>query len=67
MLVHEWVQGYNTQYAFMSLLENWKKSLDNHVYAGLVIMDLSTAFDTINYELLIAKLHAYGSCVKNGL
>ena len=53
-------KGYNTQYALMALLEKWKQSLDNHGYAGAVIMDLSKAFDTINYELLIAKLHAYG-------
>ena len=53
-------KGYNTQYALMCYLKTGKKSLDNHGYAGLVIMDISKAFDTINYELLIAKLHAYG-------
>ena len=47
----------DTQYV---LLEKWKQSLDNHGYAGAVIMDLSKALDTINHELLIAKLHAYG-------
>ena len=44
----------------MAFLEKWKRSLDNHGYAGAVIMDLSEAFNTINYELLTAKLHAYG-------
>ena len=53
-------KGYNTQYALMLLLEKRKQSLDNHGYAGAVIMDLPKAFDTINDELLIAQLHAYG-------
>ena len=42
-------KAYNTQYALMVLLEKCKQSLDNHVYAGAVIMDLSKAFDTINH------------------
>jgi len=53
-------KGFSTQTALLSLLEKWKKCLDKNGYAGAVLMDLSKAFDTINHELLIAKLHAYG-------
>ena len=53
-------KGYNTQRALISLIEKWKESLDKNGLAAAVLMDLSKAFDTINHELLIAKLHAYG-------
>ena len=53
-------KGYSTQYALLTLLEKWKLILDKQGYAGAIIMDLSKAFDTINHELLLAKLHAYG-------
>ena len=42
------------------MIGKWKKSLDNKGHAGAVLMDLSKAFDTLNHELLIAKLAAYG-------
>ena len=42
-----------------NLLEKWKTSLDKLGYAGVVLMDLTKAFDTINHELLLAKLNAY--------
>ena len=51
---------FNTQYALLSLIEKWKKTLDNKGYTGAILIDLSKAFDTINHELLIAKLYAYG-------
>ena len=53
-------KGFNAQYALLSLIEKWKKELDNNGYAGAILMDLSKAFDTINHELLIAKLYACG-------
>ena len=53
-------KGYSTQYALVSLIERWKAMLDKSGYAGAMLIDLSKAFDTLNHELLIAKLHAYG-------
>ena len=53
-------KGNSTQYALLNLIESWKKYRDNHGYSAAVLMDLSKAFDTINHDLLLAKLHAYG-------
>ena len=50
----------NSQHALIAMIERWKKSLDKKSYAGGVLMDLSKAFDTLNHDLLLAKLYAYG-------
>ena len=55
-----YMKGYSTQHALICLTEKWKKILDEKGFCGAVLMDLSKAFDTVNLELLIAKLHAYG-------
>ena len=57
-------KGFNSQHALISLIERWRKSLDNKGYGGAVLMDLFKAFDTLNHDLLIAKLHAYGFDIK---
>ena len=44
----------------MKLMESWRRSLDSRNYSGAVLIDISKAFNTINHDLLIIKLHAYG-------
>ena len=43
------------------MIENWKKSLDEKQFVGVVLTDLSKAFDSIPHDLLIAKMYLYGS------
>ena len=50
---------YSTQTARVSIVEKWKLSIDNKGFAGRILIDLSKAFKTINYQLLLSKLHAY--------
>ena len=53
-------KGFNIQHALLILVENWRKSLDNKCFLGAIFMDLSKAFDALNYDLLIAKRNAHG-------
>ena len=45
-------------YSFM--MEKLKQCLDNKGSTGILLTDLSKAFDCLIHDLLIAKLHAYG-------
>ena len=42
------------------MLELWKEALDKCKSVGAIFMHLPKAFDTLNHDLLIAKLEAYG-------
>ena len=46
----------------IKLVEDWKLALDSKEVVGSVMMDLSKAFDSMNPELLLSKLEAYGMC-----
>ena len=42
------------------MLESLGNALDKGLCTGIVLTDLSKAFECISHDLLIAKLHAYG-------
>ena len=44
----------------LRLIEDWKEALDNKNIVGTILCDLTKVLDTLPYDLLIAKLEAYG-------
>ena len=53
-------KGYSAQQCLISMIEQFKSCLDRGNLFGAILTDLSKAFDCIPYDLLIAKLSAYG-------
>ena len=53
-------EGFSAQHCLIIMIEKIKQTLDKNGVAGTLLTDLSKAFDCIQHDLLIAKLHAYG-------
>jgi retron-type reverse transcriptase len=52
--------GHNTTHATIDFLETIEQALENNEYAIGIFCDLSKAFDTLNHDVLLEKLHHYG-------
>ena len=52
--------GHSTEHALFRLTEMCRKALGDRKVVGMVLMDLSKAYDCLPHDLLIAKLAAYG-------
>ena len=62
--VFKYVAGFrakhNTQNALLKMIETLCAILNKGNKVGAIMMDLSKAFDTLNQNLLVCKLKAYG-------
>ena len=55
-------QQYSTSHVLINITENIRKVLDDRNIGCGVFVDLEKAFDTVDYQTLLAKLNHYGIC-----
>ena len=50
---------HDTQHSLLTILEKWKRGIDNGGHVSALFIDLSKTFNTTNHDLMLAKLKAY--------
>ena len=52
-ILHSLRPRYTTQNVLVSMVDDWRKALDDNKLVGAVMVDLSKAFDIVNHSILL--------------
>ena len=58
-------EGHSTQHALSKVAKTIRRCIDQSGICGMVLMDLSKAYDCLPHDLLRAKMEAYGFSADN--
>ena len=56
--------GHNTATALIQMYDQWAEQVDDGMMVGVMLIDLSAAFDMVDHPLLLKKLELFGLDVK---
>ena len=52
--------NHSTIHAILDIITSTYDNIESQVFTGLVLLDLAKAFDTVDHDILLQKLHHYG-------
>ena len=53
--------GHSTESALVDMVDDWLSNINSGKMTGMALIDLRKAFDTVNHDILINKLHDIGA------